>query len=108
MDGGEPEAGADGGEAGEGGVGACVPEPEACNRADDDCDGTNDEDTTAACEAIIENAVTRCVPFATSARCVLMDCLDGFANCDGLPSNGCEPYCMCNDCSDAGNDDAGN
>jgi hypothetical protein len=81
---------------------ACMPAPEACNRVDDDCDGKLDEDTIGACQAIIVNADADCVRFGTSASCALVQCHDGFEDCDGNPANGCEPYCMCHDCTDAG------
>jgi len=42
------------------------------------------------------------------ARCVLRSCHDGWSNCDGDPTNGCEPYCMCHECdSDGGVDGDG-
>ena len=97
----------DGGPSSDGGPDACVEASEECNRADDDCDGKIDEDAVLACESVILNADTDCVAFGATARCVLVKCRDGFANCDGNPANGCEPFCMCNECSDAGDDDAG-
>ena len=98
----------DGGGTGDGGD-ACVTEVEACNLVDDDCDGHTDEDTAAACEAIVVNAVTECVVSRGAARCLLMTCHDGFANCDGDPRNGCEAdACKCRPCpDDGGTDDAG-
>jgi hypothetical protein len=84
----------------------CVPQPaETCNLIDDDCDGDTDEDTQAGCEQIIANGVAECVELSGEARCVLRTCHQGFSNCDGNPTNGCEaPYCMCHDCplDDAG------
>jgi hypothetical protein len=97
----------EGGLPSDGGPDACAQASEECNRADDDCDGKTDEDAVLACESVILNADTDCVPFGAVARCVLVKCRDGFANCDGNPANGCEPFCMCNECSDAGDDDAG-
>lgn len=90
-------------------AGPClVPKDEACNLIDDDCDGVEDdadEDTRRVCAESIPNAaVAECVELRGEARCVLRDCKEGFFNCDGIPSNGCEPYCMCHVCSD---DDAG-
>ena len=82
---------------------ACMPALEACNRVDDDCDGKTDEDTQAACESVVLNAETDCVPFGkTAASCLLLQCRPGFEDCDGNPANGCEPYCTCHDCADAG------
>lgn len=105
MDAGRSDADSDGGEddAGE----MCTSTPEQCNRDDDDCDGRIDEDTTAACERIILNAEVQCVPFGGTARCVRIECRDGYVDCDGNPANGCEPFCACNPCEDAGTDDAG-
>lgn len=98
---------------GDGGGGAdagpcLVPQDEQCNLIDDDCDGFRDdvdEDTRRVCAAAIPNAaVAECVELRGEARCVLRECMDGFFNCDGIPSNGCEPYCMCHECPD---EDAG-
>jgi len=100
-------ASGDGG-AQEGGVGGCVADPpETCNRKDDDCDGETDEDLRAMCEQTVLHATTDCFPFENTARCVLLDCHEGYANCDGNPVNGCEPKCDCFPCDDAGTEDAG-
>jgi hypothetical protein len=96
----------DGG-GGDGGEPMCLPVPEQCNRRDDDCDGKTDEDTAEVCEQTIVNAEVQCVAFGMTARCVLVRCREGYANCDGDPSNGCEPFCMCNACDDAGTEDGG-
>ncbi|HMI90278.1 MAG TPA: hypothetical protein VK509_02890, partial [Polyangiales bacterium] len=72
---------------------------------DDDCDGETDEDTEAQCAMSFPNVATaECVEIRREARCVQRDCKEGFFNCDGNPSNGCEPYCMCHVCPD---EDAG-
>jgi hypothetical protein len=81
----------------------CVKADEICNGRDDDCDGKTDEDTQAYCESIILHAVTTCV--SSAFLCVKIRCVDGFADCDGKPQNGCEKrFCECNDCSDAGSE----
>jgi hypothetical protein len=94
----------DGGGAGVGGE--CVAKAaETCNLRDDDCDGDTDEDTEELCAMSFPNVATaECVEIRREARCVQRDCSPGFFNCDGIPSNGCEPYCMCHVCPD---DDAG-
>jgi hypothetical protein len=97
----------DGGTAGDGG---CVERrSETCNLIDDDCDGDTDEDTEELCAMSFPNvASAECVEIRRDNRrealCVQRDCLENFFNCDGNPSNGCEPYCMCHACPD---DDAG-
>jgi len=109
QDGGLGQGGAggsdeDGGSAGTGA--SCVGRgPETCNLLDDDCDGDTDEDTEALCAMSIPNVATaECVEIRNQARCVQSGCKEGFFNCDGNPSNGCEPYCMCHVCPD---EDAG-
>jgi hypothetical protein len=40
-----------------------------------------------------------------NGACLLVGCDNGYNNCDGEPSNGCEPLCsVCNMCDDAGDD----
>jgi len=112
--------GSNGGSGGGGGTGGggtggdddaggqmCVEMPEQCNLEDDDCDGETDEDTIPVCEETIVNAQVQCVTVRGTASCVLVRCRDGFDNCDGDPANGCEPYCSCNECDDAGTEDGG-
>ena len=70
--------------------GTCVPREETCDGTDDDCDDRIDEDTQVACEEMIRNADTSCLPVEDGARCLLIRCLPGFRNCDGDPTNGCE------------------
>lgn len=124
----EPQAGVTGGGSGRGGAsgqggdgadedggtagdsGRCVERrSEICNLLDDDCDGDTDEDTEELCAMSFPNvASAECVEIRRDNRrealCVQRDCKEGFFNCDGNPSNGCEPYCMCHVCPD---DDAG-
>lgn len=107
MDASTPDAGGDGATQ-DGETEECAPSAvEMCNRIDDDCDGRTDERVEAVCEQTIVHAITDCVAFANTARCVLIDCRVGYDNCDGNPANGCEPYCDCNLCDDAGAEDAG-
>jgi hypothetical protein len=101
-DAGERDAAGDGG-------GSCTPTAETCNGLDDDCDGVTDDDDPEAqahCEGVIHNAATYCSEVMMKWVCVPAGCDDGFANCDGEPSNGCEPEC-CNDCPDSGSEDGG-
>jgi hypothetical protein len=93
-----------GGKPGDAATGACIAQPEVCNRVDDDCDGKTDEDALSACEGVILNAESDCVPIGKTATCVLLQCRSGYDDCDGNPANGCEPYCMCHDCDDSGSD----
>ncbi|MCB9536715.1 MAG: hypothetical protein H6704_10730 [Myxococcales bacterium] len=77
----------------------CVPAPEACNAADDDCDGRTDEGFDlqgdpahcGACGRICD------LPDATAGcalgACTLVDCADGFVDADEDPANGCEVDC---------------
>jgi hypothetical protein len=97
-DGGPPEDGGD----------ACVSSAvEVCNRVDDNCDGEVDEGADVMCSQLM-HAESECVPFGNSARCVMLgECHEGYDRCDGDPANGCEPYCSCNVCDDAGTEDAG-
>lgn len=104
------DAGHDSGTGGSGGgddAEVCPGVPEQCNGADDDCDGRTDEDTQLLCEQMVPNSIVQCIEFEGAGRCVGTDCLDGFFNCDGEPANGCEPYCSCHPCDDAGTEDAG-
>ena len=85
--------------------GPCVPTKEICNGKDDDCNGTVDDQVAADddCTSKILHAPTSC----ESGSCVRFGCNPGYFNCDGEPSNGCEPLCsFCHMCDDAG-DDAG-
>jgi hypothetical protein len=99
------EAGA--GTAGGAGSASACASVEFCNLLDDDCDGKTDEDTARICQGIILNAETDCVPLGKGAGCLFVACLRGYEDCDGNPANGCEPYCTCHECDDAGVDDGG-
>ena len=57
---------------------------ETCDLADQDCDGTVDEGTDAACDAL-PGAMGTC----DAGRCALT-CETGRGDCDGDPTNGCE------------------
>jgi hypothetical protein len=93
------------GSGGSGGTGPCVQAPEVCNAIDDDCDGEIDDGAEASCDVVLNGAST-CIVFDGGPTCVFTgECLPGFANCDGEPSNGCEDaFCECNPCDDAGDD----
>jgi len=88
---------------------SCRPAVEVCNRIDDDCDGTVDEEiaTRQDCATRVLHATSMCVDGA----CVyLRTCDIGYFNCDGRPDNGCESSCPCTGCraADDAGDDAGN
>jgi hypothetical protein len=107
-DGGKRDSGGPDRDAGDGGP--CAPATEVCNGIDDDCDGVADDDDPEAqayCESVIVNSTTFCGRVSSAWVCVPVECNEGFANCDGEPSNGCEPYCSCNECPDSGSEDGG-
>jgi hypothetical protein len=104
---GKKDAAIDAGMTSEAGPPPCVPEPERCNRMDDDCDGKIDEDALVMCQGVVVNADTECVAFGSTAGCALYACHPGYEDCDGNPANGCEPFCTCHDCPDGGEPDAG-
>ena len=87
------EAGDDASNGDDGGNG-CVPShqefcteicPETCNGMDDDCDGRADEESGEPL-CTLANAASTC----DSGGCLVVGCLNGASDCDGLPSNGCE------------------
>ncbi|MEZ4473902.1 MAG: MopE-related protein [bacterium] len=73
-----------------------APMDELCNGADDDCDGTVDEDfevqqdpdNCGRCGRVCDlaNAVAGCA----AGECVIDSCLEGFRNVDLRADNGCE------------------
>ena len=73
---------------------------EACNRADDDCDGRVDEgfdlQTDVAhcggCGVIC--APDDAVPACVAGACTIDDCAAGFVDLDRTPANGCEYACV--------------
>ena len=72
--------------------------PEDCNGRDDDCDPNVDESADLSCTRF-PNADGSCV----AGACVL-DCADGFADCDGTLGTGCEvdtdtTASFCGDCA---------
>ncbi|HEX7481277.1 MAG TPA: hypothetical protein VF331_25975 [Polyangiales bacterium] len=86
----------------DGGSMMCVPTAEICNKLDDDCNGIVDDPAAAQadCEKRVKHATTTC----QRGVCVKISCDPGYYNCDGDPSNGCEPICNCQPCpvDDAG------
>ncbi|MHC4837007.1 MAG: MopE-related protein [Planctomycetota bacterium] len=69
---------------------------EACNGADDDCDGRTDEDfavdrdvdNCGACGRVC--AAQRAVPLCDDGDCLVESCDAGWVDVDGAPGNGCE------------------
>ncbi len=58
--------------------------PEVCNGEDDDCDGMVDEELDASC--VLEHAVAAC----SRGGCLIVECEDGYRDCDHDPATGCE------------------
>lgn len=59
--------------------------PELCNGADDDCDGSLDEQASFLCH--LDNSVARC---GEPGVCQVYSCVSGFADEDEFAGNGCE------------------
>ena len=80
----------------------CTPTAEVCDGADNDCDGSMDEDFDfvtdpgncgscgSDCEAIVANAT----PFCSGGMCEIQTCDFGFYDRDMNPLNGCEDPCV--------------
>jgi hypothetical protein len=94
---------------GECAVGTCEPDFENCdlmpkNGCEVDLDSTYDN--CGACSTSCQDAL-RDMPRALSAecdaaRCVVGTCADGYADCDGAASNGCERSLGLGDCDRCG------
>jgi len=90
---------------GECSVGTCEPEFENCDqlpRNGCEVDLNSSYQNCGACAASCDDAL-RDMPRAASAecrsgRCVVKDCKDGYADCDGAASNGCERALSDADC----------
>ncbi len=70
-----------------------------CNRRDDDCDGTIDEDVLFATDVANCGECGRTCAFPNASAtceegaCVLGDCDENFFDIDGFPATGCEYSC---------------
>ncbi len=74
-------------------------ELESCNGIDDDCSGTEDDnDAVRSCAAVARRGEPVC-----DGSCTL-ECDDGYADCDGLATSGCETDLRSpHDCGGCGN-----
>lgn len=74
-------------------------QPDLCDGADNDCDGTVDEDGALDSSlAHCGGCGLACAPFQASGACVASTCqidvcATGFVDLDGLPATGCEYAC---------------
>jgi len=87
-----------------GGVVSCRnatgPVAETCNRLDDDCNGTTDNgfdltrdsNNCGNCGTVCQPA-PQAIVGCQSSSCRILGCATGFANADGLYTNGCEYAC---------------
>lgn len=76
-------------------AGVCMPAAETCNEADDDCDGSIDEDFDLATDVDhCGRCGMRCDASHAAASCEVgrcaLACDGGFADCNTNPSDGCE------------------
>lgn len=69
--------------------GDCRTRAERCNARDDDCDGIIDERADSSCG--LAHAAGRCV----SGSCTIARCSEGYFNCNGIMSDGCEAKSSC-------------
>ena len=69
--------------------GNCRTRAERCNAQDDDCDGIVDERADTSCD--LAHAAASCV----RGGCVIETCALGYADCNGLTSDGCETRGEC-------------
>lgn len=80
--------------------GSCRTRAERCNGQDDDCDGIVDERADSSCG--LAHAAGRCVV----GRCTIARCTEGYYDCNGMISDGCESKTPCDETLDAGHDAA--
>jgi hypothetical protein len=95
---------------------ACTPnvaagEPDTCDRVDNDCDGTIDEDVDVTTDAQNCGSCGNVCSLAGASsvceggQCVISACEGTFADCDGLDAGGCETNTATNasNCGECGN-----
>jgi hypothetical protein len=76
--------------------GTCVPMPEVCNEADDDCDGVIDDgfelltDPTNCGRCGVVCSFANTTPQCAAGKCRFQGCSAGFVDLDRVPQNGCE------------------